>query len=256
MLARRSILSGGLAAGLLPAMSTLARAQVADRSRDVIQVIASAKGQAENLLASSLYSNLSPDNSAVIEGANQRIFDAITSVLGGIPSEEAIIYAEPAQTIIAELMSERSVALVPQAVTPVIPAASSQEGSGELPGVVADIVKDAFGVKALDAAALTQIATELSLFDILSRVAGLIKSGNWALAAEFLRALLTQLAAAAQAIPAIEKAIGAEPVKEILTTIGARYVPFLGWPILVASILFAIMKHRNRLLEALEKARL
>ena len=73
--------------------------------------------------------------------------------------------------------------------------------------------------------------------------------------AEFLRALLTQLGAAAAAIPAIQKALGEEALKEILTAVSARFVPFLGWPILIASILFAIMKHRNRLLAALEKAR-
>jgi hypothetical protein len=75
------------------------------------------------------------------------------------------------------------------------------------------------------------------------------------LAAEFMRALLTQLGAAAAAIPAIEKALGEQAVKQILTAVSARFVPFLGWPILIASILFSVMKHRNRLLAALEKAR-
>ncbi len=256
MLVRRSLLGAGLAAGLLPAMPTLARAQNFDRSRDVIQAIANAKAQAENLLAVSLYSNLSPENNAIIESANERIFDAITGVLGGIPAEEAIIYAEPAQVIVAEQMSERSVAVVPPARIPVIPASASSEGaSEEAAAVVADIIKDAFGVKTLDVSGLMQVASELALLDILSRIAGMIRSGKWALAGEFIRSLLAQLAAAAQAAPAIEKAIGEQALKEILAGVSARFVPFLGWPVLVASILFSIVKHQNRLMAALDKSR-
>jgi len=254
MLVRRSILKAGLAAGLLPALGSAARAQDAARSRDVMQTIATAKGQAENLLASALYSNLSAENSKVIESANERIFASLSGVLSGIPAEEAIVYAEPAQTMIAEQMPERGVAIVPEAATPVIPG-GSPEGSGELIDVVADIIKDAFGVKDLNVEGLTQVASELALIDIVSRIGGMIRSNNWALAAEFLRALLTQLGAAAAAIPAIQKALGEEALKEILTAVSARFVPFLGWPILIASILFAVMKHRNRLLAALEKAR-
>ena len=254
MLERRSILKVGLAAGLLPALGSMARAQDVDRSRDVMQTIATAKGQAENLLAVALYSNLSSENSKVIEAANERIFKDLTAVLGGIPAEEATLYAEPAQTMIAEQMAERGVAVVPEAATAVIPGGSS-EGSGELIDVVGDIVKDAFGIKDLNVQGLTQVATELALIDIMSRIGGMIRSNNWALAAEFLRALLTQLGAAAAATPAIQKALGDEALKEILTAVSARFVPFLGWPILIASILFAAMKHRNRLLAALEKAR-
>jgi len=254
MLVRRSILKAGLAAGLFPALASAARAQDADRSRDVMQTIATAKGQAENLLAGALYANLSSENSKVIEGANERIFAALAGVLGGIPAEEATLYAEPSQTMIAEQMAERGVAVIPEAPTPVIPAGSS-EGSGELIDVVGDIIKDAFGVKDLNVPGLTQVASELALLDIFSRIGGMIRANNWALAAEFLRALLTQLGAAAAAIPAIEKALGEQAVKQILTAVSARFVPFLGWPILIASILFAVMKHRNRLLAALEKAR-
>jgi hypothetical protein len=254
MLVRRSILKAGLAAGLLPALGCAARAQEADRSRDVMQTIATAKGQAENLLAGALYANLSPENSKVIEGANERIFAALAGVLGGIPAEEAAIYAEPSQTMIAEQMAERGVAVIPEAPTPVIPAGSS-EGPDELIDVVGDIVKDAFGVKDLNVPGLTQVATELALLDIFSRIGQMIRANNWALAAEFMRALLTQLGAAAAAIPAIEKALGEQAVKQILTAVSARFVPFLGWPILIASILFSVMKHRNRLLAALEKAR-
>ncbi len=254
MLVRRSILKAGLGAGLLPALGAVARAQEVDRSRDVMQTIATAKGQAENLLAVALYSNLSSENSKVIESANERIFGSLSGVLGGIPTEEATLYAEPAQTMITEQMAERGVAVVPPAATPVIPGGAS-EGSDELLDVVGDIVKDAFGVKDLNVSGLMEVASELALIDIMSRIAGMIRSGNWALAAEFMRALLTQLGAAAQAIPAMQKALGDEALKEILTAVSARFVPFVGWPILIASILFAVMKHRKRLLAALEKAR-
>jgi hypothetical protein len=265
MLERRSILKAGLAAGLIPALASAAkaqevdptgsaaRAQDADRSRDVMQTIATAKGQAENVLAVALYSNLSAGNGKVIESANERIFKDLTAVLGGIPAEEATLYAEPAQAMLAEQMTERGVAVVPEAAAPVIPGGAS-EGSGELIDVVGDIIKDAFGVKDLNVQGLMQIATELAVLDFISRIGGMIRANNWALAAEFLRALLTQLGAAASAIPAIQKALGEQAVKEILTAVSARFVPFLGWPILIASILFAVMKHKNRLLSALEKA--
>ncbi len=253
MLERRSILKAGFAAGLLPALGSAARAQDADRSRDVMLVLATAKGQAENLLASALYSNLSTENSKVIESANERIFGSLSGVLSGIPAEEAILYTEPAQTMIAEQMTERGVAVVPEAAAPVIPGGSS-EGPGELIDVVGDIFKDAFGVKDLNVQGLMQVGSELALLDIMSRIGSMIRANNWALAAEFMRALLTQLGAAAAAIPAMQKALGEEAVKEILTAVSARFVPFLGWPILIASILFAVVKHRNRLLAALEKA--
>ena len=254
MLVRRSILKAGLGVGLLPALGSAARAQDANRSRDVMQTIAMAKGQAENLLAVALFSNLSAENSKVIESANERIFASLSGVLSGIPGEEAIVYAEPAQTMIAEQMPERGVAIIPEAVTPVIPGGSS-EGSGELIDVVGDIVRDAFGVKDLNVQGLMQVASELALLDIMSRIGGMIRANNWALAAEFLRSLLTQLGAAAAVFPAIEKALGEEALKGILTAVSARFVPFLGWPILITSILFAVMKHRNRLMAALEKAR-
>ena len=92
MLARRSFIKAGLAAGFLPAFAALANAQAAfERSRDVNQAIASAKGQAENLLASALFSNLSLDNKDAIESANERIFNEIGAVVGGIPPEEAAV---------------------------------------------------------------------------------------------------------------------------------------------------------------------
>ena len=134
-------------------------------------------------------------------------------MLGGIPAEEAAIYAEPSQTMIAEQMAERGVAVIPEAPTPVITAGSS-EGPDELIDVVGDIVKDAFGVKDLNVPGLTQVATELALLDIFSRIGQMIRANNWALAAEFMRALLTQLGAAAAAIPAIEKALGEQAVKQ------------------------------------------
>ena len=253
MVARRSILKAGFAAGLLPALSAAARAQDIERSRDVMQTIATAKGQAENLLAVALYSKLSPENAKTVESANEKIFASLSGVLSGIPPEEAILYAEPAQTMLAEQLPERGVPLMPDAALPVIPGGAS-EGSGELIDVVGDIVKDAFGVKDLNVPGLMQAASELALLDIMSRIGAMIRAGEWALAAEFMRALLTQLGAAAQAIPALEKALGQQALKEILTAVSARFVPFLGWPILIASILFAVMKHRNRLLAALEKA--
>jgi hypothetical protein len=256
MFARRSILGAGLTAFFVPAAATLARAQSFDRSRDVIQAVATAKGQAENLLAVSLFTNLSPENSAAIEGAHERIFNAITGVVGGIPAEEAVIYAETAQVILGDQMFERGVALVPTMQTPVIPAASPEASSQDLPGIVADIINDAFGVKDLSGSQLTQVASDLALFDIAARLGGLIRQNNWALTAEFLRAVLTQLAASAQAIPALENAIGAQAVKEILTGASARFVLFVGWPILVATILFSAARRRDKLVAALEKAKL
>lgn len=253
MFARRSVLKAGLAAGLIPAIGT-ANAQDADRSRDVMQTIATAKGQAENLLAVALYSNLSAEKGAAVESANERIFAQLTSVLGGIPAEEAALYAEPAQMMLAEQIIERGVRLVPEAASPVIPKGAS-EGGDELIDVVGDIVKDAFGVKDLNVQGLSQVTLELGILDLMSRIGGMIRANNWALAADFLRALLTQLAAAVQAIPALEKALGEETVKRILTAVSARFVPFIGWPILIAAILFAVMKHRARLLSALDKAR-
>ena len=178
---RRSILKARLAAGLFPALGSAARAQDAARSRDVMQTIATSKGQAENLLAVALYSNLSAENSKVIEGANERIFASLSGVLSGIPAEKAIIYAEPAQTMIAEQMPERGVAIAPEAATPVIPRGSS-EGSAELIDVVGDIIKDAFGVKDLNIQGLMQVASELAILDIMSRIGRMIRANNWALA--------------------------------------------------------------------------
>ncbi len=253
MVVRRSILKAGLVAGLLPALGGAARAQDANRSRDVMQAIATAKGQAENLLAMALYSNLSVESGKAIESANERISSALSAVLSGIPAEEAALYAEPAQAMIVEQMPERSVAVMPEAAIPVIPGGSS-EGSGELIDVAGDIFKDAFGVKDLSAQGLNQIATELAILDIMSRIGEMIRANNWALAAAFMRALLTQLGAAAPAVPAIQKALGEQALNEILSALSARFVPFVGWPILIASILFAVKKHQNRLLAAVEKA--
>ena len=156
--------------------------------------------------------------------------------------------------MIDEQMAERGVPVVPEAAAPVIPKGSA-EGSDELIAVVGDIVKDAFAMKDLNVSGLTEVASELSLIDIMSRIGAMIRANNWALAAQFLRALLTQLGAAAQALPTIQRALGEEAAKEILAAASARFVPFLGWPVLIAAILFAVMKHRNRLLNALEKAR-
>ena len=156
-------------------LGSAARAQDASRSRDVMQTIATAKGQAENLLALALYSNLSVENSKVIESANERIFASLTGVLSGIPAEEAILYTEPAQTMIAEQMPEHGVATFPEALTPVIPGGSS-EGPGELIDVMGDIIKDAFGVKDLNVQGLTQVAEELALLDIMSRIGGMIRA--------------------------------------------------------------------------------
>jgi hypothetical protein len=254
MVPRRSLLTGGLAASLVPAFGPSARAQVGDRSRDVIQVVASAKGQAENLLAGALYANFATDNATAIEGVNERLFGDISGVLGGIPPEEAIVYAEPAQTMLAELMIERGLTLVPPALTPIIAGAPATASSGDLPGVAADILKRALGLKNVDASKLPEIVADLSLSPILSRVAALIKAGNLAVAAEFLRALLTQLAASQLTLPAIEKALGPDGAKEVLAAAAARYAIFLGWPVFLAAILYAVAQERGRLAAAIEKA--
>lgn len=255
MFARRSILKAGVAAGLLPALGEAAKAQEFDRSRDVMLVIATSKGQAENLLALALFSNLSADSGGAIESANERIFGSMAGVIGGIPVQEAIIYSEPSQTMFAEQMTERNVPLVPQERVRVISGEPSQPASGELIEVVASIVKDAFGLKELNASGLADVASELGLADIMARIGGMIRSNNWALAAAFFRALLSQLAAAAQTIPALQKAVGEQAVTEMLAGVSARFAPFLGWPILIASILFSIKKHQDRLLAALDKSR-
>ncbi len=254
MLARRSILTGSLAAGLVPALGSLAKAQVPDRSRDVIQALAAAKGQAENLLAGALYAKLAPESAAAVESANERLFADIAAVVGGIPPEEATLYAEPGQTLIAEQMVERGVPVVPQAATPIAAGAASATASDELTAIVGDILKGAFGVADLDAAKLTEVAAQLSLSPILSRIGGLIRTDNLPLAAEFIRALLTQLAASPQTIPALETALGQQTVKEVLAGAAARYAVFVGWPVLVVSILFAVSKQRARLDAAIQKA--
>jgi hypothetical protein len=244
-----------MVAGLLPALGGRAKAQEVDRSRDVMQVIATAKGQAENLLALALFSNLSAESGGAIESASERIFGSITGVIGGIPAEEAVIYSEPSQTMLAEQMTERGVPLVPLAPTPVIPGEPSQPASGELIEVVGAIVKDAFGIKELNASGLAQVDSELGLSGITARIGGMVRANNWALAAAYFRALLSQLSAAAQTVPALQTAIGEQAVKELLAGVSARFAPFLGWPILIASILFSIKKHQARLLAALDKGR-
>ncbi len=255
MFARRSILKAGAAAGLLPALGEAAKAQEFDRSRDIMLVIATAKGQAENLLALALFSNLSADSSGAVESANERISGSLAGVIGGVPAEEARIYSEPAQTMIAEQITEQGVPLVPQERTPIIPGEPSKPASGELLEIVASIVKDAFGVKELNASGLTDAASELGLAGIMGRIGEMIRSNNWALAAAFLRALLSQLAGAAQTVPALQKAFGEQAVKEMLAGVSARFAPFLGWPILIASILFSIKKHQDQLMAALDKSR-
>jgi hypothetical protein len=254
MLARRSILTGGLAAGLVPAFASLAKAQVGDRSRDVMQAIASAKGQAENLLAGALFSNLSAESAAAIESANERIFTAIAGAIGGIPAEEAILYADTGQMILAEQTIEKGVPAVPQEKTPIVSPQPASSSSEDLAAIVAEIFKASFGVKDVDAAMLGQVAAELGLASVASRIAGLIRSGNLALAAEFMRAILTQLAASPQTVPVLEKALGPDAAKAILANLSARFVLFVGWPVVLVSVLFAISQQRARLVSAIEKA--
>jgi hypothetical protein len=254
MLARRSVLTGGVAAGLVPAFASLAKAQVGDRSRDVIQAIASAKGQAENMLAGALFANLSEESAAAITSANERIFAEISGVIGGIPAEEAILYADTGQIILAEQVIERGVPAVPQTLAPIVDAQLAPASSEDLAAIAAGIVNAAFGVKDFDTSNLGKIASELGLASSAARIAGLIRSGNLALAAEFMRAILTQLAASPQTMPAIEKALGADGAKAILATLSARFVMFVGWPIVLVSILFAISRERGRLVASIEKA--
>lgn len=253
MLARRSVLKSGLAAGLVPVLGGAASAQDSERSHDVVLVIATAKGMAENLLAAALYGKLSLDNKA-IEAANERIFKDLTGVVGGIPAEEAALYAELTLTPLTDAMTEHRVALVPEQLTPVIPAGSPGT-SDELAGVVGDITKDAFGVNDLNVAGLQQAASQLGITSFLIRIGDSIRAGDWALAAQFLRAVLSQLAASVQTVPALEGALGEKAIAAILTGVSARFVPVIGWPILVATILYAIAKHKDRLLAALERAR-
>ena len=254
MLARRSVLTGSLAAGLVPAFASLAKAQVGDRSRNVIQAIAGAKGQAENMLAGALFSNLSEESAAAIESANDRIFGEIAGIVGGVPAEEAILYADTGQIILAEQMIEKNVPAVPQALAAVVGAQPAPPSSEDLGAIVAGIANAAFGVKDFDASKLGQIASDLGLAPVASRIASLIRSGNLALAAEFMRAILTQLAASPQTIPAVEKALGPDAVKAILANLSARFTLFVGWPIFLVSILFAISQQRGKLVTAIEKA--
>jgi hypothetical protein len=253
MLVRRSVLTGSLAAGLVPAFASLAKAQVGDRSRDVMQTVASAKGQAENMLAGALFSNFSEESAAAIESANERIFAEISGVIGGIPAEEAILYADTGQIMLAEQMIERGVPAVPQSPAPVV-GAQPAPASGDLAAIVAGIVGAAFGIKDVDASKLGQIAAELGLAPVASRIGGLIRAGNLALAAEFMRAILTQLAASPQTVPAVENALGTDAAKAILSTFSARFAPFVGWPVVLVSILFAISRQRQPLVAAMEKA--
>ena len=72
MMERRSILKAGLAAGLAPALYGAAQAQDASRSRDIMHIVAVAKGQAENLLASALYAKLSPESARAVPPSTLR----------------------------------------------------------------------------------------------------------------------------------------------------------------------------------------
>lgn len=255
MLHRRSVLSIGVAFGAAPLLCSGVEAQSADRSRDVILAVADAKAAAENLLSLALYAKFSLENASAQEGLNERIFASLAP-LGGVPADEGQVYVEPSQAILAAQINERGFPLVPSAASAVVPIAKSGTSGDDLEAAVATVIKSAFGLQDLDAAGLSRLAEQFLLKDPLMRLAALIRSGEWAFAAQVLRTLLTQLAAIWQAVPAIQEAVGAEATKGILNAVTARYVPFVGWPVLVATILFAVAQHRERLISALDKARL
>ncbi|MFT4079544.1 hypothetical protein [Rhodomicrobium sp.] len=253
MLHRRSVLGIGVALSTLPILSGKAGAQSSDRSRDVILSVADAKAAAENLLSLALYAKLSPENASVLEGLNERIFASL-ALLGGVPAAEAEVYVEPAQAVLATQITERGIPLVPASASGVVPLVNSDAPSDDLSAAVAAVIKTAFGLRDINEAGLSSLAAQFSLKDVLAQLGSLIRSGEWALAAQVLRTLLSRLAAVWQAVPAIQEAIGPEATRGILSATAARYVPFVGWPVLVATILFAAAQHRERLISALDKA--
>jgi len=253
MLDRRSVLGGGVAAAALPLLTGSAKAQSADRSRDVIIAVADAKARAESLLLLALYTKLAPENVAALEGVNERIFASLAQ-LGGVPPTEAEVYVEPAQAILAAKLGELGTALVPGSAAPVVPAAPAALGGDDLAAAVAAVVKTAFSLQDIDKSGLSRLAAQFALQDVLTRLAAVIRSGDWALAAQVLRTLLSQLSAVWQAIPAIQEAIGPEATKGILDAAAARFVPFVGWPVLIATLLFAISRHRSQLIAAFDRA--
>ncbi|WP_155942469.1 hypothetical protein [Rhodomicrobium vannielii] len=215
--------------------------------------MADAKAAAENILSLALYAKFSPENVSALEGLNERIFASLAP-LGGVPAAEAEVYVEPGQAILTAQINERGMPLVPSSASAVVSVVKSETPGEDLNAAVAAVIKSAFGLRDIDAAGLSRLAEQFSLKDTLVQLAALIRSGEWAFAAQILRTLLTQLAAIWQAVPAIQEAIGAEATKGILNAVTTRFIPFVGWPVLVTTILFAVAQNRERLIAALDKA--
>jgi hypothetical protein len=250
---RRTFLTGCLAAAALPIGLQLAKAQVVRQDRRLF--IAGLQASGERVLMISLETNLSPEGRSAADALNETMFGQVRREWGNVSNEELLQYTEPAQVIIVERMIQEKIIIVPEKYLSLAPPEGGDGKSEDLIDVVLDIVKDVFGIKDLDVKGVEKILEELGWRYFLSQVGQAIRASNPGAAAQIIRAALAKLAATPGILQTIEAVLGKQVTKDILIRVGARFVPLLGWPVLVAATLFAIAKHRQRLLAALEKSR-
>ena len=259
MRARREILAGSLAFGFLPASVTASRGQgQSGRDERVLSALAQGRRGAEEALF--LTMALGPsDARSRIESENEAVFGQVRRALQNVPKEQLASYVEPTLADLSAAMTKQGIDFAQLPYVRLYPpdaAPPSAKPNEDVFDVAVDILKDCFGIKDLSVDGLRKLFAEIGMAEIFRQLGRAIRAGNLALAGQAMRAILTSIGTQSKLLAAIETALGQQAMRDILVRVGVRFVPLFGWPLLIASLLVAVWRHRDRLLAALRSIQL
>jgi hypothetical protein len=255
---RRSMVRGiaALAAGGALMMDRKASAQEAGaRNIEVLQVIQRQGAAARDQLIISVARPLDeaqPAQEDEFLGAQKAILTTLLGPLAEIPEAQRINYVCGTRIGLAIEFRNQGVALVPppsivvaeySRPTPQIQPPAPTES---LVDVLIDILFDTFGINTRIRGAIATIFRTGRISVLFNGLAEAVAQRNAALVALRAERLFAAIFGE-ETLVAIGAAVGRAELQRILGTIAARFVPFIGWALWIASFIYAIHKNWAKL---------
>jgi hypothetical protein len=184
-------------------------------------------------------------------------FDLASVLNTKVRSEQWLSFVSPLQFALANEMESRRVRVVPTEsdvdaiVERPLPNVVSEDGEPIL-DVLLDIIVDALDLSD-DMKTIKEFLNSSRVraifFMLASSIRAALKDRRFAEVATNFRRFL-ELMVDRETLADLEAKLGKEKVARVLARVAARYVPFIGWSLFVASLLVSIYRNRERLARA------
>ena len=253
MISRRKAIIGSVT--VLGAISTSSEfAQAQTRSDEIVSLL----GDAERLAVEALESviGVGPVGSDP-EVATKLFFESMDTarraVRLAVEEESRVLdYVLPAQYDLALAIIDAGLSLEPSMVTELhTGAAVPPQGRVEQRSdVIADIIMQV--LIGSDFSMYLQFRTALNILgldSVLINLSKAVSDRSWATAFVLVRRILETLLSS-KGRATIGSQMGQNALRQMLSSVAARFVPFIGWLLLIASIIQAIKDNWDRILNA------